>query len=226
MLLFPQHLYLWESEGVKKGRILLLIFFAIMLIGIGAEVSMNALHNWPVRQSKLNRTSGEVESQIGGPFTLVDHMGQAVTHKDFHGCYILVYFGYTFCPDICPTALQNMMLAYRRLPLDWQSRIVPLFITVDPERDTVEQIRGYVAAFHPALIGLTGTLEQTTAAAKMYKAFFSKVRPKSDRPYYLVDHSSIIYLMDPQGRYHMHFSHGTSAESLLIRLKSLPWPAD
>ena len=209
---------------MKKSILYSIVVLTFVLTFVSIKVHM---HGGLIRHSALeniNHTSEDVKSNIGGPFTLVDHKGHIVTHTDFSGRYILVYFGYTFCPDICPTALQTMMNAYDQLLPEWQTRITPLFITVDPERDTVEQMRDYVTAFHHALIGLTGTLEQTTAAAKMYKVFFAKVWPEEDRSYYLVDHSSIIYLMDPQGHYYTHFSHGISAEALLIRLKSLPWP--
>ncbi len=211
---------------MTKGLVLFFIVFSVLLVTIGTEVRMHGESILPSVSDGIKRTSEDAEGKIGGPFTLVDHKGQLVTQSDFSGRYMLVYFGYTFCPDICPAALQAMMKAYDQLSPEWQAKIAPLFITVDPERDTVEQIRGYVTAFHNALIGLTGTLEQITAAAKAYKVFFAKVRPEDDRSYYLVDHSSIIYLMDPQGRYHAHFGHGISAESLLTRLQSLPWQMD
>ncbi len=209
---------------MKKTRIFLVIA-AILLVIVGVEMVIAYFHDLPVHKSRLGWAREDAEVKIGGPFTLVDHTGRAVTDEDFRDRYMLIYFGYTFCPDVCPTALQAMMTAYAALPPEWQGRVVPLFITIDPERDTVGQMRSYVAAFHPALIGLSGTVEQTTAAARAYRTYFAKVKPEDDRPY-LVDHSAIIYLMDPKGRYYAHFSHGTSAETLHDKLKGLPWPAD
>ena len=211
---------------MKKGMVLLFILVAVLLVMIGTEMQMRNGLIWPSRLDTMDRrTSEDADGKIGGTFTLVDHTGQVVTQADFSGRYMLVYFGYTFCPDICPTALQTMMNAYKQLSPEWQKRIAPLFITVDPERDTIEKMRGYVTTLHPALIGLTGTLEQITATAKTYKVYFAKVQSEDDgsRSYYLVDHSSIIYLMDPQGRYHAHFGHGISVDALLIKLKSLSW---
>ena len=196
-----------------------LILAAIVVVLVGVEVVIDYFHDLPVHKSRLSRSAKGPD--IGGPFTLVDHTGRTVTSEDFRGRYRLVYFGYTFCPDVCPTALHTMMTAYAQLSPEAQAKVVPLFITVDPERDTVEQTRSYVAAFHPALMGLSGTVEQTTAAAKAYKAYFAKVKQEDDKPY-LVDHSSIIYLMDQEGRYHAHFGHGTLADTLRDALAGLP----
>ena len=196
-----------------------LILTAIVVVTVGVQVVIDYFHGLPVYKSRLSQSSKGPD--IGGPFTLVDHTGRTVTSEDFSGRYRLVYFGYTFCPDVCPTALQTMMSAYAQLSPKTQAKVVPLFITVDPQRDTVERMQGYIAAFHPALIGLSGTVEQTTAAAKAYKAYFAKVKQEDDKPY-LMDHSSIIYLMDPEGRYHAHFGHGTSAQAVHDALAALP----
>ena len=153
---------------------------------------------------------------IGGPFTLVDQDGREVTEADFAGRYMLIYFGYTFCPDICPTSLQTMSTALSMLDDEERAKVAFLFITVDPKRDSVRQMADYVALFDPAPIGLTGTKEQTDAAAKAYRMYYRV--PESDTEDYFVDHSSFVYLMDEEGRYVTHFAHDATAEEMAAKL--------
>jgi protein SCO1/2 len=149
---------------------------------------------------------------VGGPFTLTDTTGRTVTEKTYAGKYMLVYFGYTFCPDVCPTELQVVASALDLLGPD-ADRIVPLFVTVDPERDTVQTLSEYVKLFHPRLIGLTGTPAQIAAVARAYRVYYAKVNAK-DRSDYLMDHSSFIYLMGPDGGLRALFRNGTSPKEL------------
>lgn len=153
------------------------------------------------------------EPAIGGRFTLTDHNGRRVTEKDFSGRYMLVFFGFTFCPDICPTALQVSAAALDKIGAR-ADRITPLFISVDPERDTPEQLKSYVASFHPRLVGLTGSREEVAAAARTYRAYWRKVTDDKSAMGYAVDHSSIVYLMGPDGRFITHFTHATSVEAM------------
>ncbi|KAA5614616.1 SCO family protein [Rhodovastum atsumiense] len=156
--------------------------------------------------------------QVGGPFQLVDHTGKPVTDTDYRGRWMLVYFGYTFCPDICPTELQTMVTALGELgPL--ASRVVPLFITVDPERDTAAHLAEYVQLFDERLIGLTGTPAQIAAAAKAYRVYYAKATPK-DSTTYLMDHSSFIYLMGPDGTLRALFRMGTKPQELAEALRA------
>ncbi|MHC8507906.1 MAG: SCO family protein [Rhodospirillales bacterium] len=151
---------------------------------------------------------------IGGPFTLTDQTGRKVTEADFRGRFMLIYFGYTYCPDICPTALNDMADAVNLLGAE-QDKVTPVFITVDPARDTVAHLKDYVAYFHPRMAGLTGTPEQTAAAARAYKIYFRlNDAPEDDPDGYLVDHSSIMYLMGPGGEYAAHFPHGSTPENI------------
>jgi len=154
---------------------------------------------------------------IGGPFTLVDQDGRTVTQADFKGRHMLVYFGYTFCPDVCPTELQTMSDALERLGKTAET-VVPVFVTVDPGRDTPQVMKDYVRHFHPRLVGLTGSPDQTAAAAKAFKVYFAKVEGKDGAPY-LMDHSSIVYLMGPDGRFLGHFGHGTTPEAMAEGIK-------
>jgi len=141
-------------------------------------------------------TSGRVT--FGGPFTLVDHTGRTVTERDFLGKYTLVFFGFTYCPDVCPTTLQDVATILDRLgPL--AERVRPLFITIDPERDSPAVMASYVQTFHPRILGLTGTPEQVRAAAKAYKVFYRKV--DDGRGGYLMEHTAVLFLTDPEGRH-------------------------
>lgn len=152
---------------------------------------------------------------IGGPFELTDHTGKPRTERDFRGKLMLVYFGFTYCPDICPTDLQAIGLALDKLGADGDS-VQPLFITVDPERDTAEHLADHVKMFHPRLIGLTGSTEAIRKAADAYKVYYAKVDPpKEDGGYYTVDHTAYIYLMDREGNYLGFFPPGTSAERMV-----------
>ena len=158
---------------------------------------------------------------IGGPFSLTDHTGKAVTEADFKGRKTLVFFGFTSCPDICPSGLQVMAAALDKLGSK-ASSLVPLFITVDPERDTAEKLALYVKSFHPSLIGLTGTEEQVKGVAKAYRVYFKKVPDEKTPGAYSVDHSAFFYLMDEKGKYVRHFSHSVDPETLAAELaKSL-----
>jgi protein SCO1/2 len=140
-----------------------------------------------------------------------------VSEKDFLGRHMLVFFGFTYCPDICPTELQVMTAALDMMGADGD-RIQPVFITVDPERDTPEVMKSYVENFGPRLVGLTGSLEEITAVAKAYRVYFAKAA-KTGTDDYLMDHSSIIYLMGPDGRFLKHFTYTTDAQKLAAALK-------
>lgn len=161
-------------------------------------------------------TSGGAAS-VGGPFALVDQNGQAVTDQTFRGKWMLVFFGFTHCPDICPTALNDMTVALEALgPAG--DKVQPVFITVDPERDTVEAMAEYVGNFDPRIVGLTGTPEQIAQAAKAYRVYYKKV-PQGDG--YTMDHTGILYVMDPEGRFVTHFSPTTSPADMAERLRKL-----
>lgn len=155
---------------------------------------------------------------IGGPFTLVAGDGKTVTDRDFRGQWLLIYFGYTFCPDVCPTSLSLAVSALEKLPPQVESKITPLFITVDPSRDTPAVMKDYVTAFHPRMVGLTGSEAQVKAAISAYRVYAS--RAKSDDPSaYTMDHSSILYLVGPDGKFVTHFSHGVAADDIAQVLK-------
>ncbi len=173
-------------------------------------------HVWPPEQPSL--ATAELMA-IGGSFSLIDHTGRAVTEKDFAGRLLLVYFGYTYCPDLCPTALTGMAQAIDLLGKDGSS-VVPLFVTLDPARDTPEQLAMYVGHFHPRLIGLTGPAEQVAAAALAYQIHVARLPGKDrDDEDYLLDHTAIIYLMGRDGRFRAHFTLETPAAAIAARIR-------
>ncbi|NMD08538.1 MAG: SCO family protein, partial [Phyllobacteriaceae bacterium] len=156
---------------------------------------------------------------VGGPFTMVKHTGEPVTEKSFAGKPMLLFFGYTFCPDVCPTELQVMAEALRQLG-DRGTDIQPIFVTIDPARDTPAVMAAYVAAFGEQFVGLTGTPEQVKQIAGAYRVFYQKVDNKDAPDTYLMDHSSIIYLMDGEGKFLKHFTYSTDAKALAGGLAS------
>jgi protein SCO1/2 len=157
--------------------------------------------------------------RFGGPFSLTDHTGKRVSDEAYRGRFMLVYFGFTRCTDTCPVDLPTMAQALNGLgPL--AQRIAPLFITVDPAHDTPPVLAAYVAAFHPALIGLTGNEAQITAVAKAYKVHRRKLtQPHHGHGEYAVDHGSLTYLMDREGRFLTLLPHRTGAERMAAVLR-------
>ena len=160
-------------------------------------------------------------ADIGGPFRLIDHTGKRVTDADFKGRFMLLYFGYTSCPDVCPAELQTMGRAMDRLAAQGD-KIVPVFISVDPERDSPAILKAYVAAFHPSMVGLTGSAAEIKAAAKAYKVYYRK-QPgaKPGDTEILMDHTSFIYLVGPDGKVVALFRGGTRPEVLARELARL-----
>jgi cytochrome oxidase Cu insertion factor (SCO1/SenC/PrrC family) len=156
---------------------------------------------------------------IGGPFALIDQNGMRRTNADFRGKLMLVYFGFTYCPDVCPTDLLQMALAMDQLGQAGEM-VQPVFITVDPERDTAEHLRGYISLFHPRFVGLTGDAIAIQAAAGAYRVYYKKVE-RDDSSDYTVDHSAFIYLMGRDGEYLGFFPPGTSAERLAETIRPL-----
>lgn len=177
--------------GQKLARSSLLLILAAALAGCNGPAATPTDARPPLEGAR-----------IGGPFTLVDQNGKTVSDTDFAGQYRLVYFGYSFCPDICPVDLQKLMRGLSQFEKDDAARgakVAPLFITVDPARDTPAALKPFVARYHPRLLGLTGTPEQIAAAAKAYVVTYHKVDGSApDR--YLMAHSQLAFLMGPDGK--------------------------
>ena len=155
---------------------------------------------------------------IGGPFSLVDHKGRPVTDNDFRGKYMLVYFGFTFCPEICPAELTKMGNVMEELKVKgFDDAVVPVMITVDPRRDTVEQVARYVQEFHPRLIGLTGTPQQVQEVSKLYRVYASTGYSEEELEKiddYQVDHTIFFYLMGPDGLIRNYFGQQMTSEQI------------
>ena len=204
-----------RKEGKSMSRL------TVFLIALGGLIAMTAIAIFltlPGAQSDFpERASGT--PLIGGSFELVAHDGQTVTDETFKGAFTLIYFGFTYCPDVCPTELQVMSGALDLLGDDAE-KVRPLLITVDPERDTVDIMAQYVANFHPRLMGLTGTPEQISTAASAYRVYYEKLEDPGSNAAYTMDHSSVVYLMGPDGTFIAHFGPGTGSEKMAEKIKA------
>jgi protein SCO1/2 len=199
------------SPAAKRGLIALFLGLAVLL-GVVA---------YDFRAFFPSGLEGEQVAPvaIGGAFTLVDQNGVTWHPEDFRGRLMLVYLGYTFCPDACPTALQDMSRAIDLLGAKGDA-VQPIFITIDPARDTVEQMKLYASNFHPRLIALTGTPEQVAEAAKAYRVYYAKGQSAAGGSEdYLMDHTAFIYLMGRDGKYLSHFPPGATAEQMAAAIE-------
>ena len=174
-------------------RLWLVIGLAVVIAGIAGWMRFAAA---PVPAGNLAGAS------IGGPFTLINQNGDVVRDSDFAGRWRLIYFGYGFCPDVCPTDLATMgrgLKGFEAQDAARAAQVAPIFITIDPQRDTPQVLKPFVAAFHPRLVGLTGTPAQIAAVTKAY-GVYAKRMDTSDPENYLMDHSAMVYLFGPDGR--------------------------
>ena len=187
----------------RKYLVPLVAVVAALAIAIGARVLM--VEDTP-------------RFTIGGPFNLVDQDGRAVTEKTWDGKLRLMFFGYTFCPDVCPTELQTMAQVFDKLGPK-ADKVVGLFVTVDPERDTPQVLKAYTANFSPRIVGLTGGAEQVAAAERAFRVYARKAPVEGGA--YLMDHSAILYLMNQDGKFLNHFGNGTSADEIVAALQKI-----
>jgi cytochrome oxidase Cu insertion factor (SCO1/SenC/PrrC family) len=179
----------WKSIG-------LVVAGAITALAAGA---------WVLQSWLAGREPSQGEALIESDFSLDDHTGNPVSDEDFEGKWQLVFFGFTSCPDVCPTTLSDVSAVLEQLG-DGAEQVQPLFITVDPERDTPEVMAEYVANFDPRIVGLTGSMEQIKQAAQAFRAYYAKVEQEGQADGYTMDHSAFLYLMSPDGEYAAHFS--------------------
>jgi protein SCO1/2 len=157
---------------------------------------------------------------IGGPFTLLDSTGHTVSNTAWPGQYLLVYFGYTYCPDVCPTTLNEVAGALDKLGPE-AKRLQPLFITVDPARDTPSVMATYTAAFTPRLVGLTGTPDQIAQVAREYRVYYAKHKTGPGPDDYTMDHSSVLYLMAPNGKFIAVIGADQQADAMAAQIAKL-----
>jgi protein SCO1/2 len=156
---------------------------------------------------------------INGRFLLMDHFGETVTDAQFNGRFRLIAFGYTHCPDVCPTSLGVMTTVMDNLGAD-AARVQPLFITVDPERDNAGVMRNYVNFFHSSIIGLTGSKAMIERTAQNFKVRYERVVNEGDDPkQYWMDHTASLYLMAPDGRFLTKFAYGISPKAILEKMR-------
>lgn len=199
-----------------RQRVLILVLVALAAVSAALAAMLIARSD---RQAARQAVADAV--QIGGPLDLLDQDGRRLSEASLAGRFRLVYFGYTYCPDVCPLGLNTMAEALDRLPPDIAQKVQPIFVTVDPERDTPALLKEYVAAFHPRLIGLTGTVEEVEKVKRAWRVFARKAEQGRAAGDYLVDHSTFTYLMGPDGRYLAHFSHGTAPEQMAERIRAI-----
>lgn len=201
----------------------LLIATAVAVMGAQAVVRLMDEPVAPPTAEERAQTAQQVAREVvTGEFSLVDHRGNAVTDESYRGSWPLIFFGYTYCPDVCPTTLGVVSLVMDELGED-AAKVQPLFITIDPERDRPDVLAEYVAAFHPRIIGLTGSPEQIKAAAHSHRAYYAKAPMEEGAAIgeteYAMDHSAFLYLMDAQGIYAHVFSPTDTAEEIAAGIR-------
>ncbi|MBT4770713.1 MAG: SCO family protein [Rhodospirillaceae bacterium] len=187
--------------------------------GLLIVLLLGAITAWVYESRLTSDSSINPTVTVGGPFSLIDQNGVRRSQDDFAGSYMLVNFGYTFCPDVCPTALRDISAAIDLLGADGE-KVIPVFITIDPERDTVEKLKPYAAHFHPRLVALTGGPDEIKAAAKAYRIYYARADLDLGDGDYLMDHSSLYYLMGPDGKFIRHFSFGAPADEMAAAIRA------
>jgi len=201
------------SRALQRGLAILAGGALLLLVGLGGSLL------WLRPAPESLGPSLPVGVAIGGPFSLVDETGAAVTEASFRGRHMLVFFGFTYCPDVCPTELAKVAATLDLLGAD-AARVTPLFVTVDPERDTPDQLAQYTDLFHPAIIGLTGSEAQVAAAARAFRVYFNRVRTGPEPSAYTMDHSAFVYLMGPDGAFRQFFSPQATPEQMAATIRA------
>jgi cytochrome oxidase Cu insertion factor (SCO1/SenC/PrrC family) len=192
---------------------------ALILAAAAAGFTLAALLHTPaqseldpekLRRARMMEDLMAARGAIGGSFNLIDHHGARRSIEDFRGKVVLLYFGYTHCPDVCPTDLMEVAGLLRLLG-DRADEVQALYVTVDPERDTAAHLAGYVTAFEPRILGLTGSVAEVRMTAERYKVYFAKVPLQQG---YLMEHSANFYVLDREGRFAGSLPPGTKADRL------------
>lgn len=202
----------------------------VSYLSLGLTMATGAGILWWYQQEKsrkLQAISGKAvvvgQAAIGGPFSLIDSKGKPFTDEELKGKFSLLYFGFTHCPDICPEELEKLADALNIVDKTnkmGRTGIIPVFISVDPERDGPEQVGAYVSEFHPRMIGLTGTPEAVKSAAKAYRVYYTKASLGDDGSDddYLIDHSIITYLLDPEGKFVTFYGRNYTSEEIAANI--------
>ncbi len=192
-----------EKPATSERLVKWCLFIGVISLVALPAIALN-LAAWKYKQDKARQasevaaTAAPPLTSFGGTFSLVNQDGETVTDATFRGKYMLVFFGYTYCPDLCPTALQNITETLDELGPD-ADKLQVLFITVDPERDTPAKLKDYVSSFHPQITGLTGTPQQIASVAKAYGVKYEKVK-MPDFEDYIMDHTTLMFVLGPDGK--------------------------
>ena len=202
------------TDNAPMNRPVALIPY-VLLAAFVASGTLWYLGDLRAQRGTASVATGETVT-LGGPFSLTDQNGMVRTNADFSGKYTLVFFGYTYCPDVCPATLAIMSAALDKMGSRGE-QIVPIFITVDPKRDTAEKIKSYLSSFGTRFVGLTGEPDKIAAVAKEYRVYYRE-HPAEDGGAYTVDHSGVVYLMDPSGKFIANYSLDTSPDMLAADL--------
>jgi len=200
-------------------------------------VKRNVKLNWTVSRIKSDRIHDHEEQKsggravkavgapkLGGGFTLVNTKGEVITDSEFRGKFMLMYFGFTNCPDVCPTEMKKMTKALQVLEKEHPEladKVVPIFVSCDPPRDSCAAVIEYLQDYHPKFVGLTGTADQISRVCKKYRVYYNAPDYKEGKQDYLVDHSIFIYLMDPYGHLSEYFAQNTTADKVYDRMKTV-----
>lgn len=200
----------------RRGSIVVAMAGAMLLAGIAPAPGQQPD---PAAAGRLMDELMWGREPVGGPFSLTDHTGRTRTDAEFRGKLLLVYFGYTFCPDVCPTSLSSLAQALSALTPVELAQVKSFFISVDPDRDTMAVLKAYAPFFHPSLVGLSGTNEQVAQVARQYGAFYMKQKPDANG-LYSVDHSSFIYVIAPDGKLAASLPHGTLPTQIVDMIRS------
>jgi protein SCO1/2 len=200
-------------SGPSQRALLSLVTCAGILV-----LAAGALLGYALRDTNKGVAGSALSAMIGGPFNLVDQNDRPFTDANLKGKWELVFFGYTHCPDVCPTTLNEISLALDKLPPADRGMVGVVFISVDPERDTPAVLKEYVSSFSAPVTALTGTPAELAQAAKDYRVYYAK-HPTADG--YDMDHSALVYIMDPQGRFSASFTPDDTADNIAARLQKL-----
>jgi protein SCO1/2 len=207
----------WRRRSVQLAGAFILLLGVVTILRGALPAGEHLVHAALADDAAANRHAFQLRKGVGGPFALIDHRGRAVTEQHFRGRFLLVYFGYTSCPDVCPTELSKLGAALDSLGAA-AAEVQPLFITVDPARDSAALLAGYVAHFHPRLVGLTGTVEQIAQAQRAFGIHADRSSEAADGGYFM-NHSLLTFLLGRDGHHLETFLSGTEPAAMAARIR-------
>lgn len=206
-----------KQSAQKKQETIVKLLFVLIIVIILVSIYFFLMYVEEKAQRLARDNAGQ---NITVNFNLIDHNENTVTHKDLHKSTVLVYFGFTSCPDVCPLSLNKIVQVKQKLE-SHKIFIRPVFITVDHERDTPQVLKEYVGSFDRDIIALTGSKEQIQEAADNFKIFFEKISNAENEKEYMMNHSTFVYLVGPRGQYMDHFNFNDDVEEIVSRIKNI-----